>query len=56
MSLAQLAIAWLLQRDAVTSVIIGATKVAQIEENAASTKFKLSDKDLAQIDELFPAE
>ncbi len=56
MSLAQLAIAWLLRRDAVTSVIVGATKVAQIEENVASTKFKLSDEDVAQVDELFPAQ
>ena len=55
MTLAQLAIAWLLQRQAVTSVIIGATKVRQIVENSAATEFTLNAGDLAKIDELFPA-
>ncbi|MFQ5805186.1 MAG: aldo/keto reductase family protein [Phycisphaerae bacterium] len=55
MTLAQLVIAWLLSRQAVTSVIIGATKAAQVEENIAATTFKLTDEDLAGIEELFPA-
>ncbi|MFH1748963.1 MAG: aldo/keto reductase family protein [Planctomycetota bacterium] len=56
MTLAQLAIAWLLKRESVSSVIIGATRVAQVEENAAATGFDLTPDDLAQIDKLFPAE
>jgi voltage-dependent potassium channel beta subunit len=56
MSLAQIALAWLLRRAGVTSVIIGATKVAQVEENVASTNFKLTTKDVARIEQLFPAE
>ncbi len=53
-TLAQLAIAWLLQREAVTSVIIGATRVEQVEENCRPPA-ELTTDDLAQIDGLFPA-
>jgi voltage-dependent potassium channel beta subunit len=56
MTLAQLAIAWLLPRQTVTSVIVGATRVEQIEENVAAARFELTPQDLAQIDALFPAE
>ena len=56
MTLAQLAIAWLLPRQAVTSVIVGATRVEQVEENVAAAEFELTPQDLAQIDALFPAE
>lgn len=54
MTMAQLVISWLLSRPAVTSVIIGATKVAQVEENIASTEFARPAEALAEIDELFP--
>ena len=56
MTLAQLVINWLLSRDAVTSVIIGATRVTQVEENIGATEFAGVDSDgRALIDELFPA-
>ena len=56
MTMAQFVISWLLSRDAVTGVIVGATKVEQVEENIASTEFKpLSGDDLATVDQLFPA-
>ncbi len=54
MTMAQLVISWLLSRPAVTSVIIGATKVEQVEENIASTEFARPADGLAEIDELFP--
>jgi voltage-dependent potassium channel beta subunit len=54
-SLAQLAIAWLLTRPAVASVIIGATRVGQVEENIAACTTKLDDADLAEIGAHFPA-
>jgi voltage-dependent potassium channel beta subunit len=50
----QLAIAWLLGRDAVSSVVTGATNVAQVEENVAATGVELSVEDVTQIEELFP--
>ena len=56
MTLAQLAIRWLLQRDTVSSVIIGATRVEQVTENVAAAGFELSAEDMAQVDALFPAE
>jgi aryl-alcohol dehydrogenase-like predicted oxidoreductase len=56
MTLAQMAIRWLLYRDAVTSVIIGASRVSQVEENVAAIDFELTPDDMATIDGLFPAE
>jgi voltage-dependent potassium channel beta subunit len=56
MTLAQLAIAWLLPRQSVTSVIIGATRGEQVTENIAATEFELTPEDRAQIDALFPAQ
>jgi aryl-alcohol dehydrogenase-like predicted oxidoreductase len=50
----QLAIAWLLKRDGVSSVITGATSVAQVEENVAASGVELTAHDVATLDELFP--
>jgi aryl-alcohol dehydrogenase-like predicted oxidoreductase len=55
LTLAQLAIAWLRQREAVTSVIIGASRVGQVEENCVLPESDLTPDDLAEIDALFPA-
>lgn len=55
MTLAQLALAWLRPRAAVSSVIIGASRVDQVEENVNATEFLLNTEDLAEIDRLFPA-
>lgn len=50
-SLAQLAMTWLLSRPAVTSVLIGASKISQIEENiAALEKTGFAPEELAAID------
>ena len=35
-SLAQLALSWVLRQDAVTSALIGASSVAQLEQNVAA--------------------
>jgi L-glyceraldehyde 3-phosphate reductase len=51
-SLAQLALVWVLRDDVVTSAIIGASRVAQLEENvAALDNMALSTAELAAIDE-----
>ena len=50
----QLALAWLLRRDGVSSVITGATSAAQIDENVAATEVELPPEDVAAIEELFP--
>jgi L-glyceraldehyde 3-phosphate reductase len=50
-SLAQLSLAWVLSRPAVTTVLIGASKAAQIEENvAALANIEFSPDELAAID------
>lgn len=53
-SLAQLAIAWLLRRKEVSSVITGATKLDQLEDNlaAADATEKLNDTILEQIENI----
>ena len=48
-SVAQIAIAWLLHQKAVTSVIIGAKRTEQLEDNIAATTIKLNDDDLAAL-------
>jgi len=48
---AQLALAWLLHQPGVTSVITGATRVEQIEENAAAAAVELSEEVLGRIAE-----
>jgi L-glyceraldehyde 3-phosphate reductase len=50
-SLTQMALAWCLRDPRVTSVLIGASKPGQIEENvAALEKFEFSADELAEID------
>jgi L-glyceraldehyde 3-phosphate reductase len=50
-SLAQLALAWTLRDPRVTSTLIGASSVAQLEDNVGALRnLKLSDEELAEID------
>jgi L-glyceraldehyde 3-phosphate reductase len=52
-SIAQLALAWVLRHNTVTSVIIGASNVRQIEDNLATmNNLTLSEEELRAIDEL----
>jgi aryl-alcohol dehydrogenase-like predicted oxidoreductase len=49
-SVAQIALAWLLHQQAVTSVIIGAKRPEQLDDNLAATSVQLSDEELKQLD------
>jgi aryl-alcohol dehydrogenase-like predicted oxidoreductase len=51
-SLAQLALAWVLREPNVASAIIGATRPEQVEENAAASGVELDDETLRRIDEI----
>jgi aryl-alcohol dehydrogenase-like predicted oxidoreductase len=51
-SVARVAIAWLLHQAPVTSVIIGAKTVEQLTDNLAATELKLSAAELAALDEV----
>ncbi len=46
----QMALAWVTSRPFVTSNIIGATSIAQLEVNLASTDLKLTDEVIAEIE------
>jgi L-glyceraldehyde 3-phosphate reductase len=50
-SLAQMAIAWVLRDPRVTSALVGASSVKQLEQNvAALDRLDFSDEELAEID------
>ena len=51
-SVAQIALAWLLHKQAVTSVIIGAKRMDQLEDNLGSVDVTLSDDEVTQLDEV----
>ncbi|MFD0698288.1 L-glyceraldehyde 3-phosphate reductase [Paenibacillus sp. GCM10027628] len=52
-SLAQMALAWVLRGERVTSALIGASRVSQIEENVAALKnLEFSAEELAKIEEI----
>jgi aryl-alcohol dehydrogenase-like predicted oxidoreductase len=49
-SVAQIALAWLLARPVVTSVILGAKRADQLADNIAATQLTLSAEDLAALE------
>jgi aryl-alcohol dehydrogenase-like predicted oxidoreductase len=57
-SVAQIALAWLLHQPVVSSVIVGAKKIEQLDDNIAATSVELSPDELAKLAELskLPAE
>ncbi len=57
-SVAQIALAWLLHRKVVTSVIVGAKRLEQLEDNLKACEVELSEAELDRLDEVsaLPAE
>ena len=51
-SVAQIALAWLLHQQAVTSVLVGAKRLDQLNDNIAATEVELSDDELAKLADL----
>jgi aryl-alcohol dehydrogenase-like predicted oxidoreductase len=51
-SLLELAFSWLAARPTVSSIIAGATKPEQLEQNVRAADWKLTPEDLAEIDQL----
>ncbi|MHB8812936.1 MAG: aldo/keto reductase [Steroidobacteraceae bacterium] len=49
-SVAQVAIAWLLARQGVTSVIVGSTKLSQLEDNLKAVAVTLTSAQIAELD------
>jgi L-glyceraldehyde 3-phosphate reductase len=55
-SMAQMAVAWTLRYPIVTSALIGASRVSQLEELVtALDKLEFSDEELNHIDEILAA-
>ena len=57
-SVATVALAWILSKPFVTSIIIGAKRLEQLEQNLAAVRLKLDAGDIAKLDEVsaLPAE
>jgi len=51
-SVAQMAIAWLLAKPVVSSIIIGASTISQLEGNLGAVNVKLSAEQVAELDKL----
>lgn len=51
-SMAQLAVAWTLQRPGVSATIIGASRPGQVTENAAASGVRLEDDLMSRIDDV----
>lgn len=53
-SMAQLALAWCLRKQSVASVIVGATRIEQLEENVKAVGVELPREVTDEIDKIFP--
>jgi aryl-alcohol dehydrogenase-like predicted oxidoreductase len=51
-SVAEVALAWILAKPFVTSIIIGAKRIEQLEQNLAAVKLQLDAEDMAKLDEV----
>lgn len=51
-SLSQMALAWVLRKQIISSAIIGATRPEQVEENVKASEITLTEEVLCQIDEI----
>ena len=51
-TVARVALAWVRSKDAVSSIIVGARTIEQLEENLASLEVELSTEDIGALDEL----
>ncbi len=49
-SVAQVALAWLLAKEPVSSVLVGASRLSQLEDNLAAADLALSDDEIARLD------
>lgn len=53
-SVAQVALAWLLAKPAVTNILIGASKLHQLEDNLGATELCLSAEEISRLDAQLP--
>ena len=55
-SMAELAIAWLIARPQVASVIAGVTSVAQLQHNVKASEWELSPEEMQEIEQILSSE
>lgn len=53
-SVAQIALAWLLAKRGVSTVLVGATKRALLEDNLGAARIRLTTEEVARLDEASP--
>jgi aryl-alcohol dehydrogenase-like predicted oxidoreductase len=53
-TISQFALAWVMQRDGITSPIIGPRTFEQFEDNLMAMEVKLTDEDRKRLDEICP--
>jgi aryl-alcohol dehydrogenase-like predicted oxidoreductase len=51
-TMAQLAVAWVLREPGVSSAIVGASRPEQVDENVAASGIELAPEVLSRIDEI----
>ncbi len=51
-SVARIALAWMLQKSGVTSIIIGAKRQEQLLDNIAATELKFSESEMKELDDI----
>ncbi len=54
LTIGQLSLAWILQNPGISSVIIGATRENQLEENVKASGIQIKPRDMKKIQKLFP--
>ena len=52
-TMAQVSIAWLLNKKDVASPVVGCTKISQVENLAEAVQIKLSEEDMKYLEELY---
>jgi aryl-alcohol dehydrogenase-like predicted oxidoreductase len=53
-SVAQVALAWLLARPGVSTLLLGASKLPQLEDNLGALQVRLSEEEVRRLDALSP--
>ena len=51
--LVQVALNWLIQQSGVTTALVGARTMEQVEKNAQAIQWELSESDLIQIEKIY---
>ena len=52
-TMAQISIAWLLNKKDVASPVVGCTKISQVENLVKAVQIKLSEEDMKYLEELY---